>query len=446
MMKLVPALVIPFEMKHYSVYHVRGKYHGRVNNHGHAKTGDPAMERVRVRRPSEQLFERAVADVFRHARWEVVSHPSLGRFRPDLLVRRGDRQYVVEVKSSPEARRDRLVPIFAQAILQAKAAGANLGKSPDVLPLAVIGVPHVSESLFEALRSFAAQFAPDVSVGIIDMEGSRLFAGPGLDALSKVSPSSNRPRPLPGLAPPLHLFSDLNQWMIKVLLSPRISRDLLNAPLRSIGGVSELARVAGVSVMSAFRCVSSLRNHGFIDEQSSALRIVNVEELLQQWRAASGKPVRELPMRWIIAGNPEKQLRDAVRAYLNLYNSDGGRRKHGGLPYPRICLSLFAAAELLGFGFVRGVAPHMYLERFDQRALEALGLVPARAGQRADVLLRIPSFRESVFRAAVMREGVPVSDVLQVWLDVSDHRARGANQAQEIWRRVLGQLSQPEKV
>lgn len=109
-------------------------------------------------------------------------------------------------------------------------------------------------------------------------------------------------------------------------------------------------------------------------------------------------------------------------------------------------VSLFAAAELLGFGFVRGVAPHMYLEGFDQRALEALGLVPARAGQRADVLLRIPPFRESMFRAAVLREGVPVSDVLQVWLDVSDHRARGANQAQEIWRRVLDQLSRPEKV
>ena len=28
---------------------------------------------------------------------------------------------------------------------------------------------------------------------------------------------------------------------------------------------------------------------------------------------------------------------------------------------------------------------------------------------------------EAVFRAAVMRQGVPVSDVLQVWLDVSTH-------------------------
>jgi hypothetical protein len=34
--------------------------------------------------------------------------------------------------------------------------------------------------------------------------------------------------------------------------------------------------------------------------------------------------------------------------------------------------------------------------------------------------------------------------VLQVWLDVADHPARGASQAEEIWRRVLVQLLKTE--
>jgi hypothetical protein len=36
--------------------------------------------------------------------------------------------------------------------------------------------------------------------------------------------------------------------------------------------------------------------------------------------------------------------------------------------------------------------------------------------------------------------GVLASDVLQVWLDVAAHPARGAEQAEEIWRRVLAPM------
>jgi hypothetical protein len=46
-----------------------------------------------------------------------------------------------------------------------------------------------------------------------------------------------------------------------------------------------------------------------------------------------------------------------------------------------------------------------------------------------------------VFRATVVRNALPVCDVLQVWLDVADHPSRGASQAKEIWRRVLVPLS-----
>jgi hypothetical protein len=45
---------------------------------------------------------------------------------------------------------------------------------------------------------------------------------------------------------------------------------------------------------------------------------------------------------------------------------------------------------------------------------------------------------ESLFRGAVRPDGVPVADVIQCWLDVSSHPARGAEQAAFIWKRVLG--------
>ena len=83
----------------------------------------------------------------------------------------------------------------------------------------------------------------------------------------------------------------------------------------------------------------------------------------------------------------------------------------------------------------------LYVERLDRLALESMGLAPARPGQRADVFIRVPPFRESVFRAAVVRNELPVCDILQVWLDVADHPSRGASQAKEIWRQVLAPLA-----
>lgn len=79
-------------------------------------------------------------------------------------------------------------------------------------------------------------------------------------------------------------------------------------------------------------------------------------------------------------------------------------------------------------------------------ALEAIGLVKANLNDAEQVVVRIPRWPRAVFRAAVDRDGILVSDVLQVWLDVSEHSARGAEQADEIWRRVLRSAFEPGEV
>jgi hypothetical protein len=105
---------------------------------------------------------------------------------------------------------------------------------------------------------------------------------------------------------------------------------------------------------------------------------------------------------------------------------------------PRICVGLFGAAELLGIGFVRGVASYLYLERVDAGVLKQLGLTLEDADRNPDVQIRIPENKESVFRPVVWHAGLPVADVIQIWLDVANHPARGKEQARQIWRSVLG--------
>jgi hypothetical protein len=311
-----------------------------------------------------------------------------------------------------------------------------------VAPLAIVGAGRVSEALVDDLDHFVQAYAPDVAVGLVDMEGFQWFRGPGLDS-SMHAARGRAERRLRVRAPEAkvsHLFSDLNQWMLKVLLAQGIPCDLLNAPRREYRNASQLAAASNVSVMSAFRFVRQLRLEGFLDQSDAVLRLVRLDDLLRRWQAASLRPARDVPMRWILRGDPARQLHDALRATAPESPAPAPRSRRAAAPPPRLCLGLFAAADALGLGFVHGVAPLVHLERLEPGVLERLGLSLEAPGVSPDIYIRVPAARESVFRGAVLRDGVPVSDVVQVWLDAGAYPARGPEQADMIYRKVLGPL------
>lgn len=105
---------------------------------------------------------------------------------------------------------------------------------------------------------------------------------------------------------------------------------------------------------------------------------------------------------------------------------------------PGACLGLFAAADALGLGFVSGVPPYLYVRDLGTASRD--NLVPAAAHEAPALFVREPKAAESVFRGAVERDGVYVSDALQVWLDVAGHPSRGKEQANLIRERVLESL------
>jgi hypothetical protein len=387
-------------------------------------------------------IDELVADAFRRASWRV-QHPRKGasdKLQPDLIVEGGGRKYVVEIKRSSEGRRDRVIPLLSQAILEAQAfAGQFLAKT--VVPVAVVGAEHFPPAVVDAVQQYAERVAPHMAVGLVDAAGLRAFRGHGLEILnSRPSIRANRAhRQFAGQPSPL-LFSDLNQWMLKILLAESIPMNLLSAPRGRYRNPTELAKAAGVSVMSALRLVRQLGNEGFLNPDEEYLTLARVPELLGRWSAWRDPATRQFPVRWLIKQHP-----GAVAASLKSYvagssgpsaaKSNPDRRSQ-----PRVCLGLFAAAGALGLGFVHGVPPHIYLERFDPAVLERLGFSMEDAAQNPDAYIRIPANPQAVFRAAVVSDGVPCSDVLQVWHDVTDHPSRGKAQADEIARRALGSL------
>lgn len=382
-------------------------------------------------------FENIVAEVFRKAGWRVRRQPAAGDKRADLLVENDSHKYAVEVKSASEGRRDRLVPLLSQAILQAQSFVRLFPER--VSPLAVVASKRVPESVVNQIRQFAERNAPEVSIGVVDEEGLRSFAGSGLEGLD-AWPRRHVRRNMP-LAHVPDLFSDLNQWMLKILLGRELPEALISVPREPIRNASHLADAAGVSVMSASRFVNHLRGEGFLDEIHEYLQIVRADELLERWVSASRRMSRDIPARWIIRKDVSQFLegvaRYAVESGRVIHSRTRSRSSQIIKAHPRLCIGVFAAADALGAGFVRGVPPHLYLERLDLDVLQKLGLSVQDSDRSADVFVRIPSNKESVFRAAVNRDSLPVSDVLQVWLDASANPARGREQANEIQRRVL---------
>ena len=377
------------------------------------KNSEKPKESPAIKR--ERRAESLLADIFEQAGWRVEREPHRKRSQLDMIVRRPGAVYAVEVKAAVEGRGDRLVPLFSQAVLQSlRGAGQNAA------PLAVVAAPKISQSAAEQVLKFADRYAPDAAVGVIDFEGLRLFRGPHLEGLNAKAPQrlsiASKSHRVSG-----HLFSDLNQWMLKVLLAPEIPENLLSAPRGQYVNASQLARASNVSVMSAFRFVQQLQDEGYLSESSPYLNLVRREDLFRRWQASAVRSVKEVPMRYVLKGDPQAQLRKVLNG--------------------RAVLALFAAAEALKLGFVEGVPPYVYVERVQPSNLSAWkNLRQCEPGERPDLILRQAPAPQSIFRALVLPNQMPACDVLQVWVDVSSHPSRGREQADLIRKRVLGKV------
>ena len=377
------------------------------------------MENLEFSSKSSQAQRwQAAADklqlIFGDAGWQVKSLPRGNSFEADLRIRRGKVAYAVELKAASEGRSGRLIPLFAQAALQIARGASN-----NALPLAVVSAPKISKAAAYQVLEFASEYAPNVAAGVIDAEGLRIFQGPELDDLNAEPPLLRPDEPSGAVRGSRHLFSDLNQWMLKVVLAPELPEHLLSAPRGRYRNASQLARAAQVSVMSAFRFVQQLHEEGYLHESSSSIDLVRRPDLFIRWQASSDRPVREIPRRFRLAGDPRAQLQKVLNS-------------------GRACLAIFAAADALDLGFVRGVAPHVYVERVKPSNLAAWkNLRPCQPGEPPDVVLREAPAPQSVFRGLVRPNGVAVSDVLQIWVDVASHPSRGREQADLIRQRVL---------
>lgn len=362
--------------------------------------------------------ELALANLLTHFNWDVAYRDSVDN-HSGLTLKRGPHYYIAAVKTASEARSDRVVALLAQAILEAQSYAKG---EADAKPLALVGVNELPDALIRRVSDFTGHFASDIAFGLFGADGRRYFQGVELAELTSLEE-----RPLSrGVSAPqaFNLFSDLNQWMLKVLLAPEIPLGMLSAPRKEFGNGADLAEAAQVSQMSVSRFLSVLRRDGFLSS-SRTLRLVRRQALFDRWKASAVRVGPEQPFRYLIQGNDDGQLKKFMTRYRN-----------------EACVGLFGAADAFGLGHVSGVTPRVYVRKLSNSydGQQWKGIRPAREGERPDLFLRQPTFPESVFRGAVASNGVPATDAIQVWLDVSSHPARGREQAKLIEDTLINRL------
>lgn len=371
----------------------------------------PTLTTARAERRAVELL----AHRCRQAGWSVRRPPR--QSRGDLLIEQAGIRYLIAVHTVRGTGSEPLVAGWARAAWEASARAHEAGAAPFAV---VLGVHGVSEAAARRVLAFAAAFAPAVAAGVVGPDGFIRVHGDGLSGLD--APGERAGNHHIGRTANRRLFSDVNQWILKVLLAGDLPPTLIGAPRGEFRLAAQLAAAAGVSAMSVSRLLATLRAEHFIDESGSTVRLVRRAELLERWQSATALERRpELAFCWSLRGH-----RASMPALLT--RVDGILAQH-------------AAADALGYRFVSGVPTYVYVDDLTPYRLEGLpGMRTPRPGEPIDLILAVPGARKSVRWGAVATADGRATDVLQTWLDVRRNPARGAEQAAILARGPLAHL------
>jgi hypothetical protein len=177
-----------------------------------------------------------------------------------------------------------------------------------------VQVAHASLPLRQKVERFHRNYAANTAIALVAGDGGAWFAGPGLEELDDLMrPGYDRGK-LVRPRKASDLFSDLNQWLLKVLLASELPVHLLNAPRASYRHGSALAEAARVSVMGASRFLRRMREEGFLENSAQAFRVVRCGELFRRWHSADRSNWKAVPLSRQRRPSYRRQLRQAGKA------------------------------------------------------------------------------------------------------------------------------------
>lgn len=278
----------------------------------------------------------------------------------------------------------------------ARRRGRNLAR-----PL--MGYPVLAATF---LSPRAREICREEEVGYLDLAGNCWLKFDDLYVEKVVEKN-----PFPHRGRPPSLFSPV---------SSRIVRAVLEEPQRT-WQVSEMARAARVSLGQTSNVTRRLIAEEYVNRTDHRLRLAQPARLLDAWKERD-VPARTALAYYSFARAPERLIAQVVEA--------SARERL------RYALTSFAASSLLA-PFVRGIGTvQWYVPTRDEveRWVKALDLRPVESGPNAVLLI---AEDPGIFYRTQVVQGATLVGTIQLYLDLLQEPARGAEQAEFLRRERL---------
>ncbi len=360
---------------------------------------------------------------FLPGQWEA-SHGALqaggGGERTDLLLTQKDGSAVVVVEFMPTVRIRDLLGRLALLMVQWDPA-----RRDGMRPAFVIAAPRFGRRAVREAEQFLSKNDPEMEWGLVDGHGTVRLSMPSLGLDTNVYEV-----PVRGDSPSRHnrrLFSDLNSWMLKILLLRKAPSEHWGGPRVKAGTPTELHRIADVSSETAHRFVRTFEEYDYLRRTKKGLKMVRVEALLEAWMAAERlAPPKRIPASWFLAG--DSSLESVFSPTLNSQVVVGGFEacgRHGLLHTP---------------------SPHLEIHVLGNWKPEAADWKIELDGvDEPDLFLVESPYPRSIVSGCVEHDDLPTVDIIQAALDVVHSSSRGAEQAQLIMGNVLSYVARDEQ-
>lgn len=370
-----------------------------------------------------EILQNVLLEALPDARVSQESVPHEG-WSPDLRLSHDNRLVEIEVRVVRAPRIQEVEGQLARFALR-RAQQPRSRKTIDVL---VLALSRFGSRLEEAVRKFTGKYAPNIGWGLIDASERAALVIPHFSLDWSRARSGPEWRPTLFERRDRKLFTDLNCWMLKILMLRNAPDDQWGGPRQAPRHPTELAHLAKVSVSKAHGFASTFQQEGYLRKSGQELRLVRLPALLEAWlqdeKNSSPKmtPVRSfLPTRTAIfpeEGDAEPPLTpEACRSCVI-----------GGM---------FAA---ISRGLLHASGRHLPFVHIQKPISQAMRdwKLESCDSRDAQMILVQPLHPHSVFRGAAKRiGGAPLVDLWQVALDAVSSGPRGREQADYIVERVL---------
>lgn len=347
--------------------------------------------------------------------------------RADMVCRSGNSELIVECKAMSLYRASDFRAAIGDAILRFQHMDRGARSARRHLLMAFL-LQRMSNKVDADLQDYARNYLPDLKWIVLAEDGSGVIHLDEQDERVSVPEFQGAVHRDSG-ADKGNLFSPNSQWLFKVLLLPGINSKYWGGPAQRPNSVSELAQISGVPQPSVSAFVSRAEQDGFLKRDSKGFVVQHHQELLDDWGyALKNRARRAIRLKPLYPNEPEEKFLRKLRSYCH-------SRKEDIAPI-QLAVGGHLGCHLLGLGRSNVRQARLYAEGGVEDLLSALDLV-REPGESAQFSLVVRPLNDSVFRGVVDVDGASVCDVLQCYFDVRFSYARGREQADYIYERVL---------